>query len=458
MKKPISRFLKGLFIILPVAAAVVVVAYLVSHRPGPEQKPVAESVRPLRVLHAPAVDLVPRVVGYGVAQPGRLWDAVAEVEGTVASVDPHLESGEFIAANTLLIHVDPAEYELTVARLEAGVEESRAKIKELTEEEANFRELLTVEKRSLELGMQSLERKRAMLKRNVMSRDEVDREERGFLQQKQQVQQLENNLSLIPSKRKALNASLAVQQAHLKQSRIDLAKTVLKAPFDCRIGEVNIEAGQFVRAGQSLFSAHGTAVAEMEARFRVEELRRLLSDRTRDVLQTGLDSGAFQQIFQAVRVRVSLNSGDWSSQWEGRIDRLRETVDPRTREIKVVVAVDRPYDQVVPGVRPPLTAGMFCRVELLAPVRPQSVVVSRTALHENAVFVVDQEQRLQKRQVEIDFVQADAVVVRSGLAAGEMVVVSDPSPAIIGMKVLPVLDEGLRDHLLDQTQEKRKTP
>jgi len=458
MKKTPTKLLKILLTLLPVVAAMLAVAYLVIHRPGPTQIRESESVRPLRVLRAPAVDLIPRVTGYGVAQPGRIWDAVAEVKGTVAAVHPRLKSGELIAADTPLIHIDPMEYELAAARLEATVEETRAKVKELAEVEANTRALLAVEKRSLALALKSLERKRAMLKRNVMSQDEIDREERNFLQQKQQLQQLENTLSLIPSKRKALDAALAVHQAHQKQARIDLTKTTLKAPFDCRLGDVNIEAGQFVRAGQSLFSAHGTAVAEVEARFGVEELRHLLSQPKQKAFQPGLSTGAFQGIFDEVRVRVTLQSGDWLAEWDGRIDGLRGAVDLKTREIKVVAAVDRPYDKAVPGVRPPLTAGMFCKVELLGPVRPGSVVVPRSAIHNNAVFVVDEEDRLQKQQVVVDFAQADAVVIRSGLSAGETVVVSDPSPAIIGMKVLPMEDDGLRQHLLDLTQGKMEAP
>jgi hypothetical protein len=48
----------------------------------------------------------------------------------------------------------------------------------------------------------------------------------------------------------------------------------------------------------------------------------------------------------------------------------------------------------------------------------------------------------------VAFTQADVAVIRSGLSGGEQVVVSDPSPAIIGMKLAPVADEALRQHLL----------
>jgi RND family efflux transporter MFP subunit len=454
MRKAISKILKGLLIILPIAAAVLVVAYLVTHKPGPTRKQFQESIRTLRIIEAPSVDLIPRAAGYGVAEPGWVWEAVAEVKGTVVSIHPRLKSGELIEAENVLIQIDPTEYELAVARLEASVEETRANLKELAEDEENTKRLIAVEQRSLELAKKSLERKVEALKRNAISQDEVDREERNYLQQKQNVQQLKNALALIPSKRKALNAALDVHRSNLKQAQIDLAKTVIKAPYDCRLGDVDIEAGQFVRAGQSLFKAHGTAVTEVDARFRIEELRNLLSEQMRVRFQPGLNTGAFKDLFRDVSVIISLQSGEWSAEWDARIDRIRETVDVKTREMKVVAAVDRPYEKAEPGVRPPLTAGMFCRVELQGPARVGSVVVPRSAVHDGSVFVVDREHRLQKKQVEEDFAQSDFVVLKSGLSGGEMVVVSDPYPAIIGMKVSPVSDDSLKQHLMALSQGK----
>ena len=458
MGNTVKRLIKGTMTILPIMAAVLVVAYLVTHRPGPARKVAGESVRALRVIEAPSVDLVPRAVGYGLVQPGWVWEAVSEVKGTVAAIHPRLKSGELIEAESVLIRIDPAEYELTVARLKAGVEETQAKIKELAQEEKNAGQLLAIERGSLALSFKSLERKREALKQKAIARDAVDREQRIFLQQQQSVQQHENALALIPSKRKALESALGVKRSNLEQARIDLAKTVITAPHDCRLGEVSIDAGQFVRAGQSLFKAHGTAVAEIEARFRIEALRHLLGEQTGGRFAQRLGTGGFRQILKDVQVLVSLQSGDWSAQWEARIDRFREAVDFKTREIKVVTVVDRPYQNVIPGVRPPLAEGMFCRVELLAPGRPGSVIVPSSAIHGGHLFVVDREQRLQKKQVGVDFAQSDFVVIKSGLSGGELVVVSDPSPAIIGMKVSPQPDESLRQQLMISSQGERAKP
>ena len=71
-------------------------------------------------------------------------------------------------------------------------------------------------------------------------------------------------LNLVPGKRETLEATLAVLRAKLEQARLDLNKTIIRAPIRCRIGDVAIEAGQFLQAGELLFEADGVAVTEVD--------------------------------------------------------------------------------------------------------------------------------------------------------------------------------------------------
>ena len=455
IKEITTKIFKGILTLLPVAAAVLAVGYLVMHRSGPTKKPETESVTPLRVIRTSYVGLVPRAIGFGVAQPGKVWEAISEVQGTVLSIHTQLKSGEMIPAHTVLVQIDPREYHLTIARLEANIQEIRANLQELAETRQNTKNLMAIEEASLVLATKSFERTRLLLKGNAASRDTVDREQRTLLQQQQAVQQLKNSLALIPSKEKALKSALIVHETHLKQAEIDLAKTTIKAPMDCRLDDVNMDAGQFVRAGQLLFKANATRLTEIEARFSLDTFRTLLDKEKTRQFQSGITPDTFKTLFQKMTVLVSLQSGDWSVQWHGRIDRWREALDYQTREIRVVVAVDNPYEKAIPGIRPPLTGGMFCRVELQGPVQKDRLVIPRSAVHNKSVFIVDSDNRLQKREIQVDFVQSDVAAIQSGLLPGEMVVVSDPTPAIIGMKVTPMIDAPLEQDVKAESQARR---
>jgi RND family efflux transporter MFP subunit len=254
-------------------------------------------------------------------------------------------------------------------------------------------------------------------------------------------------LNVLPAQTRALSAALEAKRASLKLAKLDLERTVLAAPFDCRFGEVALEVGQFVSAGQVLFEAYGAAVTEVEAQVPIARLRTLLP---RDVAVVDLSRDAMQtmrEIFD-IQASVRMRSGDFVVEWEARFDRIREELDVQTRTMRVVVVVDRPYEGVVPGKRPPLAPGMFCEVELRAAPRDDQIVIPRTSVQDEAVFLVDDGNRLVRRPVEVAFSQGAMAVISAGLAAGEMLVVSDPTPAVAGMLVEPVVDQAVVERLV----------
>jgi RND family efflux transporter MFP subunit len=458
MKQIFYRLLRIFLVLIPVAAALATAGYLVVHRPGPAEKQTPETIHTLRVIPAPVVDLVPRAYGYGIAEPVQVWEAVTQVKGRVIATHPDLKPGQFIKKGQLLVHIDPVEYELAVARLEALIDQARASLSELDTEAGNLRQLIEIEQRSLALAEKMLARRQQAAASRAVSREDVDREEKNFLAGKKALQQLKNSLALIPSRRNALNAALNLHQADLAQAQIDLENTRIHAPFDCRLADVTIEPDQYVGRGQGLFKAHGIGTAQIHARLRMESMRRLLGGQAREQFGPDMDPDTFRQVFSSISATVSIADADWPVQWEARIERLRESVDPGTREILVTAVVDRPYEAAVPGKRPPLMPGLFCRVDLTAPARTGQVVLPRSAVHDQTVFLLDAENRLNKKQVEKEFVFQDLAVIAKGLAGGETVVVSDPAFAITGMKIRPVKDDDLLQVITRQAENKGIQP
>jgi hypothetical protein len=123
------------------------------------------------------------------------------------------------------------------------------------------------------------------------------------------------------------------------------------------------------------------------------------------------------------------------AEWEARFVRIREQLEPVTRTLQFVVAVDEPYQGVKPGVRPPLVRGVYCEVELRAPPLAPHVVVPRASVFDGGVYVLDEDSRMRWREIEPLFEQSDFVCVERGLEAGLQLVVSDPRPAIDGQLV-----------------------
>ena len=104
------------------------------------------------------------------------------------------------------------------------------------------------------------------------------------------------------------------------------------------------------------------------------------------------------------------------------------------------MTVDDPYENVEPGVRPPLVKGLFVRVTIEGPPLDGQRVVPRSAVHDGRVFVANAENRLETRTVRVRAFQRDLALIADGLDFGDRVVVSDVSPAVEGMLLDPVVD------------------
>jgi multidrug efflux pump subunit AcrA (membrane-fusion protein) len=130
-------WLKALLIAPPVAIGIAVLAWQLSQRQLPEQAEPAEVAKPVRVIEVAPADFVPRALGYGFVQPGSVWEAVAQVSGKIVYRHPDLERGRLLEAGSELLRIDPADYELAVARIEANLEAARAEREELTVRQAN---------------------------------------------------------------------------------------------------------------------------------------------------------------------------------------------------------------------------------------------------------------------------------------------------------------------------------
>ncbi len=432
--------LKKLLLIPPLLLAAAALVVAVKSKDKPERTPPAERTTVVRTIEAPSVTVIPRALGYGSVAPGRVWRAVAEIGGKVVETHPQLKKGAILEAGTVLLRIDPTDYRLAVSEAKANVRAVRGQLAELAAKEKNTRLSLEIDQRSLELSRNDLQRKRQLLARKNASQAAVDQEERNVLARRQAVQSLANTLNLIPAEREVLRAQLALHQAQLKSAERDLERTTITAPFDCRIAEVNVEEAQFAAPGKVLVVADGIDTAEIDAQVPIGRLINLVPADTEvpDRIAAAMSDLPSLLAFSAV---VRLRGGEVEAQWPARFVRISDAVDPETRTIGVIVAVDEPYGKVLPGVRPPLAKNMFVEVELSGKPRPAQVVAPRAALHDGRLYLLGAGGRLEIREVEVAFSQSNFAVIGKGLAAGERVVVSDLVPAISGMLLEPVADE-----------------
>jgi len=436
-----KKILKRLLVIPPLILGIAVLVYQVKSKQGPQQAPVQETAKKVRIMTVTELSVVPRALGFGNVAPGMIWEAVTEVSGRVVEIHHQLKKGAILPKDAVALKIDPTDYRLDLQRTKADIRALKAQITELKARRKNTQASLAIENRSLRLNENDLKRKQTLLRRKTVSQAAVDQEERNLLARHQSVQSLKNSLNLLPAEEERLNAQLAALQIQLETAKRNLERTTIVLPFDARIAEVNIEHSQFAKQGQTVVIADSIDVAEVSAQVPIEKMQRLISTRQSQNITSVADMGNIEKVLTLTPV-VRLKSGNLSVEWRGKVTRISDQVDPRTRTVGVIVAVDNPYNISDQPDRPPLAKNMYVEVEISGAEQNNQIVIPRQALHGGGkVYIVNDKNRLQIKDVTVSFLQGGLAIIKSGLKPGERVIVSDLVPAINGMLLIPVEDK-----------------
>lgn len=447
-----NKVLKLVLITLPIAGlGAVFLAYTLSNRAPPEQQTVAERVTHVSVVRAESRQVSPAIRGFGRVEPARTHEAVAQVAGTAIFVNPALRRGEILPEGSVLMRLSPTDFNLVIAQSSTAIRTAEARLEELTVAEANQQASLAIEQQTLALREQELARAETLFEAGSMSQSGRDAALTSVLAQRQKVQGVVSSIALLPTQRAVLVEQITASQISLEQAELNLARTELILPYMARVSLVAVEDGDFVRAGSTIAKLDGIEAAEVEAQINLASLRRLLRLAAPSGGMPPMDPAAMTNMIRSLdlTVTVNLNIGGDTVSWTATVDRLSDTIDPRSGAVGVIARVDNAYGGADPGNRPPLTQGMFVEVVVAAPPL-EGLVLPRTALRDGTILVADEANRLRRVPVIPRLVQGDIIVLTDELTVGSSVLVVPPSPVIEGMLLEPHPDEALMRELATQ--------
>lgn len=433
---------------IPVLLGILAFIIIARKTKEPNRPQISEMSRSVSVVQVKQTTIVPRVKGYGYVEPTETWEAVPEVSGRVVEMHPELKKGVFLKKGDVLLRLDPQSYDFAESRGRASVMSVEAQLRELAQQRENTERLLEIEQKALALARKEMTRKRDLHQQGFLSQSELEQEEKMLLSQETAIKNLVNTLALIPSQEKALLAKKDSDVSSLGAMRLDLERTVIRAPFDCRIAEVNVELDEYAAVGTVLVRAIGIAAVEIPVKIAPGEFANLLPNSVNSsiIMEDGIDMERIREMI-GVKATVRLPMFHRDAVWEGEFRRTGESVDVATGALTVYVAVEQPYASMQPGVRPPLVPNLYCEVELQGHLWEDRYLLPMRALHNGRIYLVDSDGRLAFREIEVELAMDDFAVVSAGLTEGEMVVLTDLIPAIEGMLLEPHVDTNLEQQI-----------
>ncbi len=435
-----QKLQKRSWLILPaILIGIFIFFLLVKNKSEPEIIQVEEKSHAVRIIEVPRLTVMPMYHGHGNVAPSKVWKGVAQVSGKIIEINPDLKNGAMIPVGTVLLKIDPSDYELAVNQAQTTIEATKAQLADIAVREKNSLASIKIEESALKIGQAELERKRRLRSDGSVTASDFEREQRSVLAQQQSVQNLRNAINLYPVEKQRLNAEVRHLQSQLAGAKLNLERTTLVMPFNGRVVQSNTEILQFARQGDVLVTVDGIEKAEIEVQVPMGRMAGLLHG----VPKIDINSIGSQKIGEllGLTAEVSLNRDGLDVSWPAKVVRISEGMDPRTRTIGVIVEVLNPYLNTQPGIRPPLSKGLFVDVKISGKPRPGKLVVPGDALHEDKVYLVNSENRMEFRKVSAGIKNSDYTVIESGLIPGDKIVISQLIPAIKGMLLLPMIDE-----------------
>jgi membrane fusion protein, multidrug efflux system len=198
----------------------------------------------------------------------------ARVSGQVVEIA--VRDNQLVRKGQLLFRIDPEPYQIAVDQAEARLGSARLQIEAL---KATYRQQqadLGSAKASAQFDSQEFDRKRALLASDFTSRSAYERAETDLKVSQQHIasveQQIANTVAALngdPNIAADQHPTVREAKAQLDRARLELSYTRVTAPDDGVVTKVDdLQLGDFVNSGASVFSMMSTRRIWVEANFR----------------------------------------------------------------------------------------------------------------------------------------------------------------------------------------------
>jgi RND family efflux transporter MFP subunit len=377
-----ARMLRILLALAFVGAGAAGAAYLKKTAPKTKKRPPVKWVPLVTVqgLEAGRHQIV--VNAMGTVVPARQVVLKARVSGQVVAVNPEFTVGGFIQADEEILRLEDTDYQLALVQRRSDLANSEYAL-------------------ALEQG-----------------RQEVARREWGLLNGGAAVSTDDASLALRKPHLDKVRADMAAAEAAMQKADLDLARTVVKAPFNAMVRSRTVDLGSQVSAQEPLAELVGTDVYWVRAILPVSRLNVI------DIPRAAGDRGSLAEVHYSS-----------SHTLPGRVVRLLGDLASDGRMAQVLIAVTDPLNRK--GDRPdgpPLLIGEYVRVAVFGRQLDDVFAVPRAALRDgDTVWLAEASDTLAIRRVEPVWRGPEAVLLRDHLESGDRLILSDLSAPVAGM-------------------------
>ncbi|MGK0238585.1 MAG: multidrug efflux system membrane fusion protein [Candidatus Pelagisphaera sp.] len=385
--------------------------HFIASAPEPRSRPSINTTPEVVARKLQTEDYAITLHSQGTVRARTTSNLIPEVRGRIINIAANFREGEFFEEGDVLLEIDDSDYQTELIVADANL--AQAELREF-EESARF-EQAKLDWARLNPGQEA------------------------------------NPLTLREPQMKQAKASTASAAARVENAKRNLERTKIKAPFAGRILTKMVDVGQYVSPGNQLARVFAVDFAEVRLPLTATQYSFL------DL--PSIYRGENASLREGPTVTLKTTVGGTTHEWRGRIVREDGSVDTKSRQLFVVAQIRNPYGRTQSG-RPPLKVGSFVQAEITGKTLAGVYVIPRVLLRENEyVLLVDGENYLERKSVNVAWETDDVIVVDKGLSAGDKLCLTEVPFALEGWPVHVTDESGLEiAAVVDESAPARARP
>ena len=312
--------------------------------------------------------------GLGSVQAFNTVSLKTRIDGQIMQVN--FREGQDVKKDETLLVIDPRPYEVALAQAQANLQKDEA---QLTNAKAQY------------------DRNRVLYEQGVIAKQELDTLQASF---------------------GTFEGTIASDKAAIKNAELNLTYCYIKSPIDGRIGLRQVDPGNYVTG------AGGTALLVITQLHPIAVIFTIPQDQlqqVRDHMRQGsLDVDAY-------------SSDDKTKLSSGKLLTIDNQIDATTGTVKLKAVFDNPDNNLWPN--------QFVNAHLLLETRKNAITAPAAALQRGPdgtfAYVVDANNTVQMKPLQVALTQGSTAVVTSGLQAGDKIVTDGQEKLQVGSRVAP---------------------
>lgn len=321
---------------------------------------------------------------FGKIEPRTRGVLSSQVSGQIIAVSPEFREGGFFEKGELLLTIDPRDYNVQVEIAEAELAEMRV----------------------------GYEEQQALAEQAQKDWSDLGRKGKAsdFALRKPQVE--------------AARLKIDSARAKLKQAKLAVERTRIKAPYRGRILSKNVDMGDLVSVTAKLAEIYAVDRLEIRLPLKNSELAFIdLPERDMPVQAPSL------------RVTIENSLGPDSQYWHAKVVRTAGAIDEKSQQLYVTAQILKETGGANSESRRPLKIGQFVNARIEGRTIDNAMVIPNSAIYQGSYLYLVSDGLLQRKEIKIAWQNGDEALISNGLKGGDQLVLTPLGQVSSGTRV-----------------------